>query len=138
MHWYSLHHSVYLYCTPVWHTGIRHICLKLSPFDHQEQNYYPAPVYYNLYTIIIIMPVAWQVKFSIFKKICKFLIKLFRSLNFMEKSLVLYLCRYLLVFIWNSAKGLLTTSSLERYHLTFKIVIWHLKLTFKIVIGHLL
>ena len=22
------------------------ICLKLSPFDHQEQNYHPAPVYY--------------------------------------------------------------------------------------------
>ena len=27
-------------------TGIWHICLKLSPFDHQDQNYYPAPVYY--------------------------------------------------------------------------------------------
>ena len=27
-------------------TGIRHICVRLSPFDHQEQNYYPAPVYY--------------------------------------------------------------------------------------------
>ena len=27
-------------------TGIQHICLKLSPLDHQEQNYYRAPVYY--------------------------------------------------------------------------------------------
>ena len=38
-------HSEFIRLPPPY-TGIWHIYLKLSPFEHQEQNYYPSPIYY--------------------------------------------------------------------------------------------